>query len=174
MIESLTERGRPRMQLFVHPDEPSREHFDAPENDEQRLHKPKGGLWTSPVRGSKSPWIEWVDQNDFYSGEERVFAIVPAECTVLTIDSNDDMHSVLDEYSRDLSDIPGLAGDTYAPFDFEAISDDYDAIHLTSDGQVETRLSRPGLYGWDCESFLWLNWCVEEWHELFELEFCLN
>lgn len=44
----------------------------------------------------------------------------------------------------------------------EAIAKKYDAVHLTSEGQWRTRHSTPNLYGWDCESTLWLRWKFEK------------
>lgn len=50
--------------------------------------------------------------------------------------------------------------------DFELLAKHFDVIHLTENGQYETRLNHPDLYGWDCESSLWLNWAVEKVEDL--------
>ena len=69
---------------------------------------------------------------------------------VYVIDCLDDLlalpiHSVLDGHFRFV--------------DFEqCLADDIDAIHLTSNGEMATRFSKPtNLYGWDCESVLIMN-----------------
>ena len=44
--------------------------------------------------------------------------------------------------------------------DFEKVALEFDAIHLTTRGMMETRFTpfeTPDLYGWDCESVLVLN-----------------
>jgi hypothetical protein len=51
--------------------------------------------------------------------------------------------------------------------DFEAISNDYDGIHLTTNGESATRLtSGISLYGWDVECTLWFRWCFESVEKL--------
>jgi hypothetical protein len=46
--------------------------------------------------------------------------------------------------------------------DFEKLSQNYDGIWLTEQGNGETHLSFPyNLYSWDCESILWFRWCFE-------------
>lgn len=47
--------------------------------------------------------------------------------------------------------------------DFEAMQEvGIHAIHITLQGERETRFSTPSLYGWDCESVLIMNpYCVE-------------
>ena len=42
--------------------------------------------------------------------------------------------------------------------DFEKISEEYDAIWLTVNGEHETRWSQPqNMYGWDCETVYFMN-----------------
>jgi len=49
-----------------------------------------------------------------------------------------------------------------AAIDFEKLSQAYDGIWLTEQGNAATRLSFPyNLYSWDCESILWFRWCFE-------------
>jgi len=68
---------------------------------------------------------------------------------ILTIDSIDD-----------LLKLPCIENIVKVP-DYETLSIEYDAIHLTVNGQQTTRFSDfeigVGLYGWDCESVLVMN-----------------
>jgi hypothetical protein len=58
-------------------------------------------------------------------------------------------------------------------FDFEKLAQDYDAMHLTKRGQIETRFSYDvNLWGgWDCESTVWFRWVFAEVRWLGELDF---
>ena len=40
--------------------------------------------------------------------------------------------------------------------DWSKISEDFDAVHLTSRGRRETTNTIPGLHGWDVESTVWI------------------
>jgi hypothetical protein len=56
--------------------------------------------------------------------------------------------------------VPDMAGMTLLRgLDFERMrADGYDGVHLTEQGQWRTRLTELNLYGWDCESTIWLRW----------------
>jgi len=144
-------------QYFIHTDKPCPEKVrpiktwnPAEEcTDGSLYNKPVGGVWTSPA-DAEYGWLDWGKKNDWYSRDERVWSLQPTDASVYTIDSYDDLRRLMDEY-----------GESY-PFalrekvlDFEAVFEQYDAIHLTMDGQRETRHTRPGLYSWDCASVLW-------------------
>lgn len=106
--------------------------------------KPKGGLWTSPIK-SDYGWFDWCKSNDFRTKQlESSFNIkLRKGSKIAIIDSIDD-----------LIKLP-KAGNY---LDFEIISNKFDAIWLTVKGQAETRHSKPfNLYGWDCESVLVTN-----------------
>lgn len=110
-------------------------------------HKPRGGLWSSPVDSDHS-WKDWCDSESFGTLDDSFEFEYDGETFV--IDS-----------SFDLLSMPRLAQvDGYAMFspDFEKmLSDGIDAIHLTAKGEPLTRFSEPSLYGWDCETVLIMN-----------------
>lgn len=152
-------------QLWVHTTEPDRDEFEEPSNSDMFLSKPEGGLWTSTLRDDGlCAWIQWLDTGSWNPPDEtRVFALEPdPDADVVEIASVDDLERLNDQFSR--SSAPGSCRQhPFAPLDFEEIAEEYDAIHLTERGQLETRLSWPGLYGWDCESTCWLSWRFSEW-----------
>jgi hypothetical protein len=120
--------------------------------------KPEGGLWTSTLLPkSGSDWVEWCAIEDFDAPYEKIWHVLkPLPARILVIDSLADLEAVLPKYSVK------LALSLRYP-DFEKLATAWDAIHLTSRGQVETRLSYPdNLYGWDSESTLWFRWCFDE------------
>jgi hypothetical protein len=130
--------------------------------------KPAGGLWTSTFNGGASAWVDWCVGNEFgdpYS--KKWFLLSPHEDTrILTINSYNKLHKILKEYPFKRQHPLG-GYDEY--LDYEAISKDYDAIHLTEKGQIETHLSGCiNLHGWDCESVLWFRWGFKEACEFLE------
>lgn len=157
-------------QAFVHTERPSRESFREvenwdPTNEAQNgglYIKPYGGMWTSTLRetddGLTCGWVEWCRAESWgLTDESRVFALDVGDVRVFEIDGTDDLAALLDAYGRDPG-LPGLTRSFAAP-DYEALrGDGYDGVRLTDRGQRETRFSRPGLYGWDAESTVWLRW----------------
>ena len=74
------------------------------------------------------------------------------------VDTLADLRGLLKGYSLNR----GRAEDHFfQPLDFERMAADFDAVHLTDEGQWATRLTQPSLYGWDCESTCWLRWAFE-------------
>lgn len=110
--------------------------------------KPNGGLWASPVR-SKYGWKHWCKAESF--GKLDTSFTYWYQGNVLVINSR-----------LDAMEMPW-----YAPYDLPSLMyPDYealakmgvDAIHLTINGQHETRLTVDySMYGWDCESVLIIN-----------------
>jgi hypothetical protein len=157
-------------QLFVG-SEPKREAFRPVQNDHSSFGvKPTGGMWTStfePATGSG--WIEWCHAEDFRvpGAGWRSWLVMPeSTLRTLVIDTLEDLRLALDRYARHDLDAAFAAVETFLGMgrflDFEKLARDYDAIHLTEAGQWQTRLSHPdSLYGWDCESTLWLHWRVD-------------
>lgn len=131
------------------------------------VRKPKGGLWTSTYCSEiGSAWVQWCLGEDFGvpGGGWRSWLLEPDPAArVLEIDSHADLHRVSASYGLPI-EYPG----PLSALDFERLAVDYDAIHLTEAGQWATRLTHPlSLYGWDCESVLWLRWAfVGEPHGL--------
>jgi len=103
--------------------------------------KPEGGFWTSPVN-SKYGWSDWC-KDESYSDLTESFE-VDFNGTVFTVNSISDMKKL--PWKKD-KDMPYIS--------FEDMT--CDAIHLTVQGERETRYSEPSLYGWDCESVLVMN-----------------
>ena len=114
--------------------------------------KPKGGLWTSPV-GSEYGWEEWCRSENFRpeSLAKSFLLRMKADSKILIIDTLEDLVKL-----PIIEKGEGFYGRMY--LDFEIISNKFDAIWLTVNGQWETRLSRPmNLYGWYCETVLIMN-----------------
>lgn len=144
------------LQAFVHTEEPRQERFNRPTNTDRPVHKPDGGLWTSTLRDDGScAWLDWCRGADWGPEEDaHLYALEPAaDISVLEIDSAEDLTRALEKWERDNYPIS-----IYRLLDFEALAEEYDAIHLTERGVWQTRFSIPGFYGWDCESTLWLRW----------------
>ena len=151
-------------QMWIGTAELSPSKFEQPQNQDDPVHKPRGGLWTSTVTDDhRSGWLDWVERESFHSGEEEVWHLEPEDgLDVMIIEDQPHLDAILENYGRDLGTATlATQARTFAPLDFEAIAENYDAIRLTEQGQWNTRMSRPGLYGWDCESVLWLCWAFE-------------
>lgn len=127
-----------------------------------RTVKPNGGLWTStydPERGSA--WVQWCLSEEFDIPTDGVWQgriLTPRrDARIAVIDSLDDLERLYRRYPLEV--ISGL----WSVLDFERMAADYDAVHLTDDGQWATRLTHPySLYGWDCESTNWFRWAFAE------------
>ena len=151
-------RNELEVQGFLSEDEPTPEKFDPPTNAGGLMNKPEGGLWTSTLRDDGTcAWLEWCRAESWgLTDETKLYALEPAsDIAVLEIDSFDDLQELLYQWRR--KNIPP-ALERFAPLDFEAMAHGIDAIHLTKRGERKTRYSTPGLYGWDCECTLWLQW----------------
>ncbi len=122
--------------------------------------KPRGGLWTSTYQPDP-PTSAWVE---FYRTEPGAASVLPnpddlhwsvltpsRAARIYTIDHDDDLRAVIARYPFS----------TPQRIDFERFSQDYDALHLTERGQQATCSSEPQLWGWDCESTLWMRWCFD-------------
>jgi hypothetical protein len=140
------------------------------------LNKPVGGLWTSPFidLDHGSDWVQWSLENKFSYGSSGVFPAhllhIERGTKYYKISSYDDLERLFNNYGyeplKELKNVKAL--------NFERIRKHYDAIYLTGSGQEQTRLSFPyNLYGWDCESVLFLNWKVKRIDTLGEIRFNL-
>lgn len=146
--------------------------------------KPHGGLWTSTYDARYgSDWVQWCLGEEFRMPEDnrwKGYLLYPKSyARILEIDSYRDLERLMGEYEHSpylqtLNPtgfrIPGIL----RGLNYERLSHRYDAIHLTRRGQMETHFSDDySLYGWDCESTLWLRWCFSrvkyvgkaEWNE---------
>jgi hypothetical protein len=161
MIRDVRERPRRRQalgpQLFTGGSgaQPVEAKFQPPRN-QPFFVKPTGGLWTSTYSEEDgSDWVRWCLAEGYAGPVFRCWLLQPnPSARVFEIDSYADLGRGLDRYG--LSQELGLS---MKILDFEAMARDYDAIHLTHAGRRATHLSAPhNLYGWDCETTLWLHW----------------
>lgn len=127
-------------------------------------HKPMidTGLWTSTYHEEEqtSAWVEWCRSRYQSPLAARAWFLLEVEETarIATIDTHADLVSLLRDYARPLY-APLAAFYDERKLDFERLVQDFDALHLTANGQDETRDGFPHLWGWDCESTLWFHWC---------------
>lgn len=136
-------------------------------------HKPaNGGLWTSTF-GETDGWIDFMDSEQHYFDQDpeqwRWWLLIPRpQARIYTVDDRDDLIKLVNAYPGTSSVRNGHEArltktlDLFGRFpDWEAVSKDYDGVHLTSRGQGATRSpieGAPNLSGWDCESTLWFRW----------------
>jgi hypothetical protein len=117
------------------------------------VNKPSGCLWSSTYKDGRSAWVEWCEREIFRVPDvwEGVLLQPNPDARVYVIDSQRDADYLFEHYA-----MPYQMG-ILRFLDFESISKDYDAIHLTERGELETRniLRRNSLYGWDCECVCW-------------------
>lgn len=124
-------------------------HYPGPKPDE-------GGLWTSSERpGGVSDWMRWCVVEGYKGPAFHVWRLHPDPVArVFVIAGLAELLALAERYP---SRCPIRSERIYP--DWTALAADYDAVHLTEAGQWATRLTRPAnLYGWDCESTLWLRW----------------
>ena len=121
--------------------------------------KPEGGMWASeytPDEEYMSDWERCVKE-DLGIDKPLDYGIIfelTENARVYTINNYDDLVRLWESYhfTSPYEGVMSYSSDML--YDFEAMSKDYDAIKLTYDGQWKTRLTRPSLYGWDCECIL--------------------
>lgn len=141
---------------------PVAERFVPAEDREYGWAKPKDktGFWTSPP-DSPGCWVRWMRDEGWVPGDKKL-----EDLTYWLLDPDPAARVyVIDSYAY----LEALTATFPAPrqldlhehrASWEAIAREYDAVELTDAGQWATRLSSPcNLYGWDCESTLWLRWC---------------
>ncbi len=120
--------------------------------------KPFGGLWTSSYTPNEeycSEWIQWTCNEEPRWATGICYLLEPEDdIKVYTIDKAEDLEKLFEMYPRIV--------DNYAfDINWKQVCKDYDAIHLTSNGQWATRYETPkyggklNLYGWDTESTFW-------------------
>lgn len=106
------------------------------------------GMWSSPINSSYG-WKHWCDYENFRNcDEENSFKFKLKHKSKIYIIDN----------MEDLEKLPFYDMGYYYNLDFVKITQRYDAILLTQNGQILTRHGHPiNLYGWDCECLLVLN-----------------
>lgn len=128
----------------------------------------RGGLWTSTYFDFHpfSAWGDWCQENEWSLDVDlRLFTLEPESgARVYEVNSYEDLVWLFTIYGRDPKNPIGMLYRTERELVWENIAADYDAVHLTEQGQYETHLSMPyDLYGWDCESTLWLRWAFTDY-----------
>ncbi|GAC1662332.1 MAG: hypothetical protein PVS3B3_33470 [Ktedonobacteraceae bacterium] len=146
-----------KTQLFISETKPSAELIHPIENIAHI--KPKGGIWTSTWNEEtrSSGWTEWCEMEEYCDTSKfQWWLLTPLEdLRIYTVDTHKDLRLLGKKYQ--------IPHDYAFWLDYEQVTQDYDAIHLTERGQWATRLTYPiSLYGWDCESTLWFRWCFSE------------
>lgn len=109
-------------------------------------HKPKGGLWASPV-DSKHSWKDWCIGEQFGLSRLDISFEFIFDGNAFVIDGIKDCEKLM------MAEVMP----NYRVIDFERMSQSYDAIYMTARGEGDTRYSDYHLYGWDCESVLVMN-----------------
>lgn len=170
MDDANADLSEPRVSrhLCVAKTMPTSEGFREPKNKNSSFPKPRGGgLWTSPPReGGGTGWTDWCLSEGFQEPPFHFYEVIPsAEAKWTVIDTYGDLHDLMREYGRRAypDQRPGdVLYDSWV-LDWVKLGQDFDAVHLTEDGQWATRLTHPyDLYGWDCESTLWLRWVFDD------------
>lgn len=120
--------------------------------------KPYGGMWTSTHLGPDelSGWAQWCRDERWGDNDADLWLLTPEpDASVYIVDSYDDLKFLHQCYGR--TEDRGSYQSHY--IDWTLVAERYAAVSLTDEGQWRTRLTMPyDLYGWDCESTLWLRW----------------
>ena len=123
------------------------------------IHEAGPEFWEEcPWTESGESFYKWLDRfckEENFDKEDWSKGIIfklKDNARIYTIDSYEDLTVLVNKYPNEKSIIRTDA------LDFNKIAEDYDAIHLTEEGQWKTRNTYPNtLYGWDCETLLVLN-----------------
>jgi len=162
----------PKSHIVIGKKELSKEEF-KPAINNSHSNKPRGGLWVSPYYPDReyiSGWHEWCSSEmEHWLSNDSVVLELKDDAKIFTINSQEDLIEfikIVGIAEDELTSKLGLKFLTYP--DFEKVSQMFDAVYLTEEGQWSTRFSGNGcdynLYGWDCESLLILNFgCIEKW-----------
>lgn len=141
--------------------------FQPVRNDAMTIMRKKPaqgtGLWTSTYVHQRSAWVDWCIGHDFSDPYAQYWLVLTPDpaARIYTIDTRADLMTLLQRYpfvhpSSQHFFMPGPLQYYFLGIDFERMSQDYDALHLTSRGNiadVELILS-----SWDCESTVWFRW----------------
>jgi hypothetical protein len=134
--------------------------------------KPIGGLWTStytPKKEFDSDWIKWCVQEDFCVGRHKWLMKTKENLDVLVVDSMEDLRDVVEAYQKKKYKGSDTSNIDATVLDFLQIASDFDAMHLTKNGQKETTSNykkEPNLNSWDTETVLNFQWNWTEYNYL--------
>lgn len=141
-----------------------------------------------------SDWIEWCRGNDYGNPDGGYWYLLTPKTDVklYVIDGTHDLEMMLHDYlwttplltrmneqcgmsyssayqrmyaDRTGKRLPQVKLPRFAAIDFEKMSEEYDGIWLTEQGNGACHLpwhSEHDLNSWDCECVLWFRWCFEQ------------
>lgn len=163
-------------QVWVHRHEPDPDAVEPVRRTKKSPRKkPCGGMWTSPLIEKdgrlSSGWIEWM-RGEHYSPHANV------QKWLLEPEDDVEVYVIDDVWDAKEIMVPkddGLGISTEYQIDYDAVFEEYDAIYMTREGQIDTRfpnhtyvngrrerrsenLDGYNLYGWDCACVLWDGW----------------
>jgi len=145
-------------QLHVGLDQPQPGLFNPIRNPAyDHANKPGGGLWTSTwiTKKRRSHWVEWCRSEEVSRLDGTWWLLTPsADARIYTIDTRADLLYLLSTYWREGS----VSAWKHRWIDWEKLSSDYDAVHLTRKGSEVLHSGSPDLNCWDVESTVWLHW----------------
>jgi hypothetical protein len=118
--------------------------------------KPRWAFWTSTYTDGSSGWVDWCRAEEFGDPDAANWFVLEAASSarIYTVDTLADLEQLVDRYP--LHPFPYLPKTRYV--DWAAMAKDWHGLRLTEEGQWATRLTEPGLYGWDCECTAWFRW----------------
>lgn len=107
--------------------------------------KPKGGLWTSPLKNGSSTWIKFCKRHNVYKNEKQKWVLLPEDdADVLHLETKKDLMRV---------EVKDTDSGLHKTINYEQVFEKYDAVHVYG-----SMLSRSPFSLWDVESTLWNNW----------------
>jgi hypothetical protein len=138
---------------------PSAELINPVMNRNGGWHKPepRTAFWTSTFDDPHN-WVNWCHMEEWEppEGAHSFWLLdVDPDAKVYEIGDFCDLQILIEHFPH--RGVPSHFA-REAQIDFEAAARIYDGIHLTGGGELATRNTEPGLYGWDCESTLWFRW----------------
>ena len=139
------------------------------------LNKPNGCLWGSTMTPNDyylSDWLRWVSEEEFHVEKYEVGAIsfvLKKKARVCEISSVEDYKNLMKKYFKKKYRYKLFDRDNTKIIDWEMLSRDYDAFHLTKKAFLEMRLPWDrdllkdediylgDFYSYDCESWILFN-----------------
>ena len=136
--------------------------------------KPKAGtgLWTStytPHDDTPSDWYAWCTYNQVdWAGKEGILITVKRKARICTIDSYNDLESLLKQYPYYSDRLTNWNGNPKKFLNYMIMKKDFDIIHLTMKGHHDIHFTDTDydLYGWDCECSLHLNNVIQAYKKV--------
>ena len=128
--------------------------FTPIKNETPSFNKPMGGLFACKYRSNRYDWKKWCIDNKFNTDKLKIytiFSLLPI-AKIITINDFCDLKTAINVYTFD---------DGFRGIDFEKLSEDYDAIHITERAVCECRYLSDrfyaDLYTWDIDSYCIFN-----------------